>query len=112
VARELEFLAHLLFLRRLADDGSPTGGERTGVCEDAARRFFRDHVAWWVPSFATGLCRRAGTGPYAALGRALAAFLPAERGRLGIKAPQAPVRPARPERSEEDAGCAGCAAGA
>jgi TorA maturation chaperone TorD len=111
VARELEFLAHLLFLQRLADDGSPTAGEQAGVCGDAARRFFRDHVAWWVPSFAAGLHRRAGTGVYAALGRALAAFVPAERGRLNVSAPQAPVRVAPVERPEDDeAGCAGCAA--
>jgi TorA maturation chaperone TorD len=111
IALELEFMAHLLLKQRLADDGSPAGSERAEVCADAARRFFRDHLAWWGSSFATGLRRRAGGGLYAGVGRTLAAFLPAERGRLGVKAPLAPRRPAPVERPEEPEGCAGCSLG-
>jgi TorA maturation chaperone TorD len=111
VANELEFMA-ILFLkkRRAADDLRPDADERAAVCADALRDFFGEHLAWWVPSFATGLRRKAGDGLYAALGQVLAAFLPAERGRFGVKALQAPMRPALIERPEEDAGCAGCTA--
>jgi TorA maturation chaperone TorD len=108
--RELEFMAHLLLLKRLAEAGDlpdPTS-ERAVVAADAAGKFFRDHLSWWLPSFARGLAHRAGIGPYAALARVLAAFLPTERGRLGVKAPQAPVRPAE-ERTEAAGECAGCA---
>ena len=51
---------------------------------------------------------RAGNGPYAGLARVLAAFLPTERGRLGVKAPQSPVR-AADERADSGTECAGCA---
>lgn len=105
IALELEFMAHLLLKQRLAC------GERAAVCADAARTFFGDHLAPWVPSFATRLERRAGGGFYAAVARALAAFVPAERARFGIKAPRTVMRPAPVERPEEDVGCAGCPTG-
>lgn len=106
-ALELEFMAHLLLKRRLAGD-TPLGRERAEVCEDAARRFFRDHLAPWLPSFAAGIQRRGKF--YAAVGRALAAFVPTERSRFGIKAPRAAAQSAPVTRPEEEAeGCAGCA---
>jgi TorA maturation chaperone TorD len=111
LANELEFMAVLFLKNRLAlDEALPEAAEHIAVCDNAQADFFREHLAWWVPSFAAGLRRKAGDGLYAALGRVLAAFLPAERSRFGVKAPQAPVRPALIERPEEDAGCAGCAA--
>jgi TorA maturation chaperone TorD len=106
LALELEFMAFLLQKERLA----PTA-EQASVCADAQRSFFRDHLSWWVPSFVTGLLRKAGTGFYATVAQALAAFLPIERARLGVAAPQAPQRPALIERPEEQAGCAACTAG-
>jgi TorA maturation chaperone TorD len=108
---ELEFMAVLLLKRRLALDAAlGAAADHIAVCECALGDFFREHVAWWMPSFAAGLRRKAGDGLYAALGRVLAAFLPAERCRFGVKAPQAPMRPTLIERPEEDAGCVGCAA--
>lgn len=105
IALELEFMAHLLLKQRLAD------GERAAVCADAARAFFRDHLAAWVPSFAASLERRAGDGFYAEIARALAAFVPAERARFDIKAPRKAMRPAPTEPPEEDVGCGGCPTG-
>lgn len=99
---ELEFMALLLMKKRLA--GGPA---QAGVCDEAQRDFFRDHLAWWLPSFAAALRRKADAGPYADLARALAAFLPAERGRLGVQAPRAPLAVA-PARPEEEAACAAC----
>lgn len=112
VAQELEFMAFLLMKERLArDEGGPDAEAFAAVCEDTARVFFREHLAWWVPSFATGLRRKTESGPYAVVARVLAAFLPAERGRLGIKAPNAPVRPHGAAGAEHNSGCAGCTAG-
>jgi TorA maturation chaperone TorD len=111
VVAELEFMAVLLLKKRLALDlALPEAADHIAVCENALGDFFREHLAWWVPSFTAGLRLKAGGGLYAALGQTLAAFLPAERGHFGVKAPQAPVRPSLIERPEEDAGCAGCAA--
>lgn len=105
IALEFSFMAHLLMMERLAESD-----ERSAICADAAQRFFRDHLAWWVPSFASGLRRRAEGTMYASVASALAAFLPAERGRLGVKAPNAPVRPSGLNLpADEPEGCAGCA---
>ncbi len=113
LALELEFLAYLLFKQHLAEADAAAGCERAVICADAARRFFRDHVAWWVPSCAAGLARKAGGGLYAALSVALAAFLPTERARFGVPAPKAPARPSPARRPEDEPeGCAGCPASA
>jgi TorA maturation chaperone TorD len=110
---ELEFMALLLMKKRLtlaSPDEGPEAAERARVCDEAQRNFFREHLAWWVPAFATGLRRKAGHGFYAAAGQVLAALVPAERSRLGVDTPPVPVQPARIERPEEQAGCAGCSA--
>lgn len=111
LALELEFMAFLLMKRReaVADRvENPEIGERVSICDDAQLGFLRDHLVWWVPSFATGLRRHAGQGAWARLGEVLAAFLPTERGRFDLKAPRLPVQASVVERREEEAGCAGC----
>jgi TorA maturation chaperone TorD len=110
VVNELEFMAFLFLKKRLAADGNgPQSAEHAAVTAEARNEFFREHLAWWVPSFTAGLRRKAGDGLYFHIGRVLAAFLPAERGRFGVKAPQAPMQPRLIERPEEAAGCVGCA---
>jgi TorA maturation chaperone TorD len=111
LAVELEFMAFLLMKKRLAQ-AAPDEGEHVRVCEDGQRSFFRDHLAWWVPSFTSGLRRKAGDSFYAAVARLLAALLPVERTWLGVEAPRLPLQSAIIERPEEQTGCAGCAAGA
>ncbi len=111
---ELEFMALLLTKKRLALAEAETNPESAGhaeVCDEAQRGFFRDHLAWWVPAFAAGLRRKAGEGFYAAVGEALAALIPAERGHLGVDTPAAPAaRPNPIELLEEPSACAGCPA--
>lgn len=112
LALELEFMAFLLMKKRLAAgaaDGDNEGDDQAQVCADAETTFFCDHLAWWVPSFATGLRRKAGDGFYAAVGRVLAALMPAERLRSGVASPRLPLRAAPIEPPEEQGGCAGCA---
>jgi TorA maturation chaperone TorD len=113
LALELEFMAFVLMKKRLAltgPDRDVDGDQRASVCDEAQRTFFRDHLAWWVPAFATGLRRKAGSGYYAAVGQVLAALIPVERRRFDVPAPRVPLQPALIERPEEQAGCAGCAA--
>jgi TorA maturation chaperone TorD len=112
LAVELEFMAVLLMKKRLAlaapaDSGMAEGAE---VCAEAERSFFRDHLAWWIPAFATGLCRKAGGGLYAALAQVLAAWGFVERCRFGLPAPRLPVQASVIERPEEQAGCMTCPA--
>lgn len=111
LALELEFMAFLHLKKRLALAGAGSTPERiegASICDEARRDFFRDHLAWWAPAFATGLRRKAGEGFYAALGQVLAAFLPTERSRFDIRAPRLPVQAGLIERPEEDFTCAGC----
>lgn len=109
ISLELEFMSLLVTKHRLAGRGRRRHAKgRREVSRQAQWCFLRDHLVWWVPSYATGLRRKAGTGPYAALARILAAFMPLERSRFNIKAPQAPVRPKSVERPEEDTGCNSC----
>lgn len=112
VVLELEFLAFLLSKKRLAptaEGEAAEAPERVLVCENAEQAFVRDHLAWWLPAFATGLQRKAGDGPYLRVARVLAALVPIERHRLGLPAPFGPVQPDLIERPEEDQGCSGCA---
>ena len=109
ITLELEFMSLLLTKERLAMTAKePSADEQAETCRISQRQFFSDHLAWWVPSFANGLRRKAADGPFAALARILAAFMPIERNRFGIKAPDAPVRPHSVERPEEQASCTGC----
>lgn len=102
---ELEFMAFLLLKQRLA-----VWPEDRLVCEEAQVAFFRDHLAWWVPSFAVGLRCRAGSGPYAALADVLAALMATERARFDTPPPCFPLATTQPEPAEEPADCAGCSA--
>lgn len=112
LALELEFMSLLILKERFAHkENESTGNENAQVCRDAQMRFLSDHLVWWAPSYATGLRRKAGDGPYEHLGRMLAAFMPIERSLFNIKAPQLPVRPRIEERPEEDSGCESCSVG-
>jgi TorA maturation chaperone TorD len=103
IALELEFMELLLAKKRLAEDA-----EQVIVCTEAEAAFFRDHLAWWAPSFATGLRRKGEGGLYAIAGQILAAFLPAERARFGVAPPRMPLEATLIEQPEEQAGCAAC----
>jgi TorA maturation chaperone TorD len=112
LALELEFMAFLQTKQRLATasagEDARAADDQAEVCDLAAKSFFQDHLAWWVPAFATGLMRKAGGGYNAAFARLLAAFIPVERQRLGIEAPSKLVQPDLIERPEEQSGCATC----
>lgn len=108
VSLELEFMAFVLLKSRLAGCEGSEAAQKTQVCLDAQRRFFADHLLWWVPAFTMGLRRKAGTGLYAALAQLLAAFVADERRRFGLAAPDKGAQPALIERPEEQAQCAAC----
>lgn len=112
VTLEFEFMAFILMKKRLAsttEDGGDAPSEHHLVCEQAEQSFVKDHLAWWVPAFATGLLRKSGGGYYHALARTLAALIPAERHRLNLPAPFQSARPELIEYPEEESGCASCA---
>jgi TorA maturation chaperone TorD len=109
IALELEFMSFLLLKRRLAAaPGDATAAEKVEVCAAAERGFFQEHLAWWVPAFATGLGRKASTGYYAVLSQILRAFIPVERRWLDLPVPLQVASAQLIERPEEDSGCAAC----
>lgn len=109
ISVELEFMGLLVTKERFAAaEQNPQSQEQAAICNQAQRDFLRDHLSWWIPSYATGLRNKAVDGPYAALGRLLSALMPVERSLFDLKAPQAPVRPRSVERPEEETGCEGC----
>jgi TorA maturation chaperone TorD len=109
IALELEFMAFMLLKKRLAlRSHDAERWERADICDNAQRLFFREHLAWWLPAFATGLLRKAGSGFYASLARILAAFVAAERGHFEVPPSRRPLQVTLIEPSEEQAGCASC----
>jgi hypothetical protein len=78
------------------------------LCADAQRKFFAEHLVWWVPAFATGLRLKAEHGFYTALAKTLSALIAFDRFHFGIDAPLDPANPSLIERPEEQSGCAAC----
>ncbi len=106
IALELEFMAWLITKEYHARNSNrPDAEERVQICRDTQKKFFEDHIAWWVPAFCYALRRKAdglenkrelNSKPkslYGALGYALAAFVPAERAFLNIEPPTELVSP-------------------
>jgi TorA maturation chaperone TorD len=90
---EAEFFYVLLAKEAAAlSDGDREGVE---ICRDARRKFFQEHVGWWLPLFASGIGRMAPAGYYQHLARFTAALSAAER--LSLKLPPfSPPTIARP----------------
>jgi TorA maturation chaperone TorD len=101
ISLELEFMAFLLMKKRLMNEGS----ERSQICDEARKSFFRDHLVSWTVAFATGLRRKADPGFYAEVAKLLAAFVPIERMTLNVHAPRLSLAPSFIERPEEQDGC-------
>lgn len=112
IVLELEFMAVLLTKLRIAQERAethPEAREQAEICVRAQQDFLRDHLCWWVPAFAAGLRRKAGSGYLYNVGCILAALIPADRSLLSI-APPFPVTPQPDliERPEEETGCESC----
>lgn len=99
ISLELEFMAWLNAKTLYAFEQSDKDNEN--LCRDAQVRFFGEHLAWWTTAFALAVRKKAdgiederelNSPPgslQGALGAFLAAFVPAERGILGISPPTA-----------------------
>lgn len=105
---ELEFQSFLLLKKRASSESELTAteaAERAALCQSARAAFFRDHLSWWVPSFALALRAKAGHGFYAAAAQLLAALMPVERYRLGVDAPRMPLQACVSPAPTECEGC-------
>lgn len=105
IATECEFMQFLLYKHAVAlEDGHVEGA---ATCEQAARRFFQDHLGRWGAAFASRLSRAAGGGVLEVVAEALSDWLQQEGMRLGvgIGPREMPLR----QWQEPDIACAGCA---
>lgn len=106
IVLELEFMAILLGLERQAFHGAAKQRRnRQRICRDAQSRFLQQHLAWWVPAFATLLAKQNSRGFYEAAGVFLTALIPAERAMLRLPPVSQPVLPSALERPDECEGC-------
>jgi len=108
IAVEAEFLYVLLAKEAAARQvGNQEGAE---VCRDARRKFFQEHVGWWLPAFSRLLSRVAPCDYYRELAGLTAALSAVERTSLKLPPFQARVIP-KPSGVEAEAGCLGCVSG-
>lgn len=81
--------------------------EGAEICREARRKFFEEHVGWWLPTFSRIISRAAPPGYYRELGRFTAAVCALERISLGIRPFTSRIIP-RPTDTEVNAACDGC----
>lgn len=86
---EAEFLYVLLAKEAAAMFVNPAAAQ---ICWDARRKFFQEHVGWWLPAFAQRLSHVAPPGYYVTLATLTAALSAAERLSLGLPPLTARVR--------------------
>jgi TorA maturation chaperone TorD len=122
ISLELEFMAWLIAKEEHARSASSRDGiEKSATCRDAQRRFFAEHLSWWVPAFARALRLKAegnandAPGDVAArtfhgcLARNLAAMIAVERALLRVPPPDELVAPRPTEEGALDCGaCVPC----
>lgn len=123
VSLEIEFVAFLLQKTTRADHED--GTEPAGVCRAALRNFLKDHIVWWVPTFARCIERRVERmlpgiegGPtrealadWAGAAQVLRAWCAAERVAHQVEPSRRIIAPmVEPPPTEEDESCAGCTA--
>ncbi|MFQ5737719.1 MAG: molecular chaperone [Acidobacteriota bacterium] len=102
---EAEFLYVLLAKEAAAlQAGKQEGAE---VCRDARRKFFQEHVGWWLPAFSRLLSRVAPAGYYQELASLTAGISALERASLGLPPFQARITP-KPSGTEAEAACLDC----
>ena len=108
IAVEAEFLYLLLAKEAAAlERGNQEGAE---ICREARRKFFQEHVGWWLPAFSRVLLRVAPPGYYRELARFVAGVSCLERLSLGLPPFSAPVTP-KPSGEEPQAACFSCLGG-
>ena len=108
IAVEAEFLYVLLAKEAAAlHKANQEGAE---ICREARRKFFQEHVGWWLPAFARVLSRAAPPGYYQDLATLIAGMSALERMSLGLPPFQPRIIP-KPSAAEAQAACFECMSG-
>lgn len=80
---EAEFM-EIVIARQLYATGEGLGAESVDVCMQSQRRFFIEHLGWWLPAFGVQLEARTHSDYYRTLAGFVCAFAAAERAVLSI----------------------------
>jgi DMSO reductase family type II enzyme chaperone len=83
ICLELEFMCVLAAKEAYALEHQ-LGPEVLSLCRDAEKRFLREHLGRWTPSFARRLARMAADSPLGSLANFTRAFVEAECARFGV----------------------------
>lgn len=105
---EAEFL--YLLLAKEATAVQQENREGAEICRDARRKFFQEHVGWWLPGFARLLARVAPTGYYQELARFLSCLSALERVSLALPPFSARAIP-KPSGEDPHTACFSCLGG-
>lgn len=119
IALECEFMAWLIAKTLYLDNEGDNKG--VAICQEAQKKFVQEHLAWWVPAFASAIHRKAeGTtndslkntldsqSDYGRLSLLLASFVPLERHFLQVLPSSNMVVPKVQESSDDQEGCGEC----
>jgi len=107
---EAEFLQVVIARQLYATDNSDDDG-LVEVCRQAQRRFFAEHLGWWLPAFGGRLEARTASRFYKGLARFVRGFVAAERAALGLP-PFTELPITHPDAYESEGSCLECGLGA
>lgn len=105
VTLQAEFL-YVLLAKEVAAS-QEENQEAAEICREARRKFFEEHVGWWLPAFSRLLSRLAPGKFYSELAVLTASLSAAERVCLGLPPLQIRCIP-KSALAEPAAGCLGC----
>lgn len=83
ISVELEFMHILLYKQAYAQENH--GEEKALICEDAQKKFLKEHIGKWVPLFTILFGRKAEDGFYHALSAVTREFLRLEMCLMGVR---------------------------
>lgn len=103
---EAEFL-QILIARQLYATDQGLDDAHADSCRQAQRRFFAEHLGWWLPAFGNQLEARAASTFYTGFARFVRGFAAAERAALGLP-PFTELPVAHPDSYEPEGACFEC----
>lgn len=102
---ELEFMSFMAYKHAYAM--AQHGEEQVMICLDALKKFMKEHLGRWVPTFTAQLARKAGEGFYKELAELTAWWVLQDAKQLGVEPSRLEETKAVSFESEED-GCLSC----
>ena len=103
---EAEFL-QILIARQLYATDQGLDDAHAESCRRAQRRFFAEHLGWWLPAFGNQLEARTTSSFYKGFARFVRGFAAAERSALGLP-PFTELPVAHPDSYEPEGACFEC----